>query len=190
MLIGLISDTHIPEARSDVWPEAYERLAEADLILHAGDLHSIDVVDALGELAPIYVARGNGDDGSSGRPVVAEDPRLRSAWSLDIAGLKVGLVHDLALPERPPTWTLEKIMEREFGGPQDIVIHGHTHVAEVEHRRGVLLVNPGSALYPRNMETRLGTLAFLRIEEGRVDAWLEQLVDGGSEVVQEQPRYT
>ncbi|HEY8838218.1 MAG TPA: metallophosphoesterase family protein, partial [Dehalococcoidia bacterium] len=68
LLIGLISDTHIPEAAPDIWPQVYEAFSHVDLILHAGDLHVLDVVDRLERLAPIYVARGNGDDGGAGRP--------------------------------------------------------------------------------------------------------------------------
>src|SRR5690349_5027559 len=79
VLIGLISDTHIPEAAPDIWPQVYEAFKRVDLILHAGDLHVIEVVDRLERLAPIYVARGNGDDGGAGRPVVADDPRLRES---------------------------------------------------------------------------------------------------------------
>ena len=189
MLIGLISDTHVPEALPDVWPQVYDRFRGVDLILHGGDLHTLDVVDRLQEIAPIHVARGNGDDGGGGRPRVPADLRLRDAWALELEGLNVGMVHDLGLPERPPGWTVEAIMDRHFGGPQDVVVHGHTHVASIERVRGVLLVNPGSPVYPRNLEVRLGTVAFLRIDQGRAEAWLEQLDERGSHVVSEQPRY-
>lgn len=189
MLIGLISDTHIPEAGPDLWPQVYTRLRGVDLILHGGDLHTLDVVDRLEAIAPIYVARGNGDDGSGGRPVVPPDSRLRPAWSLELEGFRVGLVHSLGLPEAPPQRTLERTMERHFGGPQQIVVHGDTHFASIESRRGVLLVNPGSPVYPRNLDVCLGTLAFLELRAGAVHAWLEQLDPQGSYVVPEQPQY-
>ncbi len=189
MLIGLISDTHIPEAGPELWPQAYERLRGVDLILHAGDIHVLEVIDRLERIAPIYVARGNGDDGGAGRPVVAEDPRLREAWALEIAGFRVGLTHDIALPEWPPRRTIHTVMQHYFGGPQHIVVHGDTHVASVETLRGVLLVNPGSPMFPRNLDTRRGTLGFLELEAGRARAWLEQLDEEGSHVVAAQPRY-
>ena len=53
----------------------------------------------------------------------------------------------------------------------------------------MLLINPGSPTLPRNLNPRLGTLAFLEIAQGQVNAWLEQLDEGGSHVVTEQPRY-
>jgi putative phosphoesterase len=189
MLVGLISDTHIPEAAAELWPQAYARLAEVDLILHAGDVHTLDTVDRLGELAPIYVARGNGDDGGAGRPVMPEDDRVREGWALEIEGFRVGLTHDVSLPENPPLRTMQTVMEHYFGGPQQIVVFGHTHVASITTLRGVLLINPGSPTYPRNLNTRLGTLGFMEIADGGVRAWLEQLDEEGSYVVREQPRY-
>ena len=189
MLVGLISDTHIPEAAAELWPQAYARLAEVDLILHAGDVHTLDTVDRLGELAPIYVARGNGDDGGAGRPVMPEDDRVREGWALEIEGFRVGLTHDVSLPENPPLRTMQTVMEHYFGGPQQIVVFGHTHVASITTLRGVLLINPGSLTYPRNLNTRLGTLGFMEVADGGVRAWLEQLDEEGSYVVREQPRY-
>ena len=38
MRIGLISDTHIPTARPDLWPQVYDALRGVDLIMHGGDL--------------------------------------------------------------------------------------------------------------------------------------------------------
>src|SRR5256714_1410129 len=74
----------------------------ADLILHAGDLHCLDVLDWLEEIAPVLACRGNGDDGSGGRPVVPEDPRLRDALVTTAAGFTIGLVHDVLEPRELP----------------------------------------------------------------------------------------
>jgi len=189
MLIGLIADTHLPEAGPDLWPQVYERLAGVDLILHGGDIHEIGWVDRWAEIAPIYVARGNGEDGSGGRAVQPEHPRVREAWRLEIEGFQVGLTHDLALPEWPPFRTIHSVMEYYFKGPVDIVVHGDTHVASLELLRGVLVINPGSPMYPRNLDTRRGTMGFLEIENGRVRPWLEQIDEHGTHVITEQPRY-
>ena len=189
MLIGLISDTHIPESTPELWPQVYERFQAVDLILHGGDLHDVGLIDRLAEVAPIYVARGNGEDGSGGRPVQPDHPRLREAWSLELEGFKVGITHDMALPEWPPHRTIESMMDRYFGGRQQIVIHGHTHVAEIANVRGILLINPGSPTYPRNLDTRLGTLGFLELENGRAHAWLEQIDEQGTYPIREQPKY-
>jgi putative phosphoesterase len=174
--IGILGDTHYPEA-GPLWDEAYHALSGVDLILHAGDLHVTDVLDWLEERCgvPVLAVRGNGDDGGAGRPLCAEDSRMIYAHVLDIEGLRIGMTHDATLPEWPPHRTLESIMEHEFGGRVDVFVHGHTHVPEVNQMRGVLLVNPGSPTFPRNMARSLGTLAFLELESGAARAWIHQL---------------
>ena len=176
MRIGVIGDTHYPEA-GPLWDEAYDALRGVDLILHAGDLHVVDVLDWLEERcqAPVLGARGNGDEGGGGRPLCAEDERLKPAHVLDIEGVRIGLVHDATLPEWPPHRTLETIMEHEFGGPVDVLVHGHTHIEGVEEMRGVLLVNPGSPTFPRNLTRRPGTLGFIEVERRSARAWIHQL---------------
>ena len=59
--VGLIADSHIPEAGRDLPDEAYGALAGCDQILHCGDLHTIEVVDRVECLAPTIARRGNGD---------------------------------------------------------------------------------------------------------------------------------
>jgi uncharacterized protein len=183
MKVGLIADTHIPEAGEDIWPQVYDRFREerVDLILHAGDIHVLRVLDRLEARVgvPVYACRGNGDDGGAGRPVCPDDHRLREAWALDHHGFRVGLCHDMALPEHPPHRTIETMMRRYFDGPCDIVVHGDTHVGEAITLRTTLLVNPGSPMYPRNMNVSLGTIGFLVLEDNAAEAWVEPLHDGG-----------
>jgi len=93
---------------------------------------------------PVLAVRGNGDDGGGGRPRCPEDPRLKPVQVAHADGLRIGMVHDATLPEWPPHRTLESIMEHHFSGRVDVLVHGDTHVAEIEEMRGVLLVNPGS----------------------------------------------
>ncbi len=58
-LIGVISDTH-----NLLRPEAVEALKNADLIIHAGDICNLKILEELKMLAPIVVVRGNNDKGS------------------------------------------------------------------------------------------------------------------------------
>ena len=175
MRIGLISDTHIPEAGEDLWPQVYEALRGVDLILHAGDLHVPQVLDWLERLAPVAAVWGNGDYLGWERTQPPTDPRLREARVLAVDGLRIGLVHDFPLAESPPFHTVEGLMRHLFGGPVNIVVRGNTHRAEVTTYKGVLLVNPGSPTFPNHMKLRLGTVGFLEIEGGRVQARIHQL---------------
>ena len=63
MRIGLIADTHMPGSIESLWPHALALFSDTDMILHAGDLHTLEIVDELDRIAPTYVARGNGDVG-------------------------------------------------------------------------------------------------------------------------------
>lgn len=165
--IGLISDTHIPEAREELWPQVFEAFQGVDCILHAGDIHDIGLIDQLGTLAPIYAARGNGDDGSSGREVQPDDPRLREAWLLEFEGWRIGMTHTAPVPEIGPHITIRSTRERLFGGAElDVLVFGDTHVEWIETVGGVLCVNPGSPTFPRNYSTRLGTIGFLDLAPG------------------------
>jgi len=67
MRIGLVSDTHIPVAARELWPQVYEALRGAtsggrpvDLIMHAGDLMVPEVIDWLEEVAPVMAVQGTG----------------------------------------------------------------------------------------------------------------------------------
>lgn len=181
--IGLIADTHIPEARPELWPQVFAAFEGVDAILHAGDIYDLAVIDQLNELAPIWVSRGNGDDGSGGRPVVAVDERLRESWTVELAGLRIGLTHVMPVPEMPPHWTVATACERFFPeGPRpDVVIYGDTHVEAIDHIDGVLCVNPGSPTFPHNLAVQLGTIGFLDIEDGVPQASIRRLTEDGHE---------
>lgn len=184
--IGLISDTHIPEARDQLWPQAFDALRGVDLILHGGDIHDLRVLDQLAELAPVYAARGNGEEGLGGRPIAGPDVRMHDSWVLDIAGVRIGVIHDLPVSEHPPYLTIARAMQRRLGVEMlDVIVHGDTHVERIDQIGATLCINPGSPTYPRNLETQLGTLGFLEIDGGRLTASLAQLTEDGHAVVAE-----
>ena len=107
--IGLIADTHIPEARATLWPQVYEAFAGVDQIFHGGDVHDLSLLNELEKVAPVYCARGNGEDGSGGRPIQPEDPRVKYVWTMEIESLTVGLTHYVPVDEGPPGLTLAKV---------------------------------------------------------------------------------
>jgi len=180
--VGLVSDTHIPESRVTLWPQLLDAFAGVDVILHAGDLHEISVLDQLASLAPTFAARGNGEDGSGGRPVQPHHPAWQSAWVIDVGGVRVGMTHELPLPEHPPHLVLADERARMFGDADlDVLVYGHSHVEAIDTIDGVLCVNPGSPTYPHNLQLQLGTIGFLGIVNGVISASIWQLTEGGIE---------
>ena len=182
MRIGLISDTHIPEARDELWPQVFDAFKDVDAILHAGDIHDLRVIDQLHDVAPTWAARGNGEDGSGGRAIQPDHPRLREAWVLEFDGVSIGMTHEMPIPEYPPHLTLERAMQRYFERTDlDVVIHGDTHGEAIDHINGILCVNPGSPTYPRNLNTQYGTIGFLDISGGKAEATIWMINDEGIE---------
>ena len=178
--IGVISDTHIPEARAELWPQVFTVFDGVDAILHGGDVHELGVLDQLGEVAPLWCARGNGEDGSAGRSIAPVDDRLRYSWLLDLGGVRVGLTHDVPVPEVPPSLTVARWKQRRFGTDDvDVLVYGDSHVERIDLIGATLCFNPGSPTYPHNLNTQLGTLGFLDIDPERVRATVWQLTPDG-----------
>lgn len=168
MRIGLISDTHIPDVGKELPSEVAGVFQGVDLILHAGDIYVLKVLDWLEEIAPVAAALG--DDDLWFYP----DPRVKRTQVVESDGLRIGLSHDIPLPKEPPWCTVEKILKRYFGSLVDIVVSGHTHNAAIQHYKGLLLINPGSATFPRYFP-KLGTVALLEVEDGKAEARIIQL---------------
>jgi putative phosphoesterase len=120
--IGVISDTH-----GLVRPEAVAALGGVELIIHAGDIGSPEVMVALERVAPVRAIRGNND---------------RDAWArrwpetdlVPIGAVSIYVLHNLAELDLDP---------RAAG--IEVVISGHSHRPKAERRDGLLYLNPGSA---------------------------------------------
>lgn len=137
MLIGLISDTHIPDRAKEIPEKVLKAFSDVDLILHAGDLTSLTVLEELEKLAPVIAIRGNMDR--------ARGIDLPIAKVIEAEGLKIGIVHGEVYP-RADTQQLVYIA-KELDA--DILVSGHSHQPKIEQTDGVLLLNPGSPVVPR-----------------------------------------
>ncbi len=178
--IGLIADTHMPGSIQTLWPAVFEAFADVDCILHAGDLHTLDVVDALSTLAPTYVSRGNGDRG-------LEDPRVQPTWQLDLAGIRIGMIHHFPSPVRKSREQINRYVDRHFHERPAVLIYGHTHRESVHLIGDMLCINPGSPTLPRNQSLRHGTFGMLEITEGHLHSTIYQIDDRGNRVHDEIP---
>ena len=159
MRIGLIADTHITQSGKELPHQVAEAFQGVNLILHAGDLTVLSVLDWLEDIAPVLAVRGNGDS------ALSPNPHLGETQVLTICGKRIGLCHCLE-----PLGDLQNIMERYFNGAVDIIVFGDTHLATIETCNGVLLVNPGSPSLPRGLVGVLGTVGILDITDDAVKA--------------------
>ena len=176
MRIGLIADTHVRPRFKGLPQQVADAFKGVDLILHAGDVYILEVLDWLEHIAPVLCARGNGDF------ALPADSRLKEAHVISVDGVRIGLLHKLPLPERAPWRTLENIMEKNFGDPVDVIVFGHIHADGIETLKGITLINPGSiTISPNPLVPWLGTVAILEVSNGRSEARIIRLESGGGE---------
>ena len=156
MRVVVLSDTHAPRFWKGCPPAVAEHLVTADVILHAGDVCTPDVLDLLAGFAPVHVVLGNND-----RPEVA-------AWGapetlqVELGGVQVAMIHDSG-QKAGRTGR----MRRRFP-TADLVVFGHSHIPFLEDEDGLMLLNPGSPTDKRRQPHY--TCALLHAEEGRVRA--------------------
>ena len=179
MLIGLLSDTHIASADQALPPQVKEAFQGVDLILHLGDVWIPAILDELEEVAPVLVARGDddmdedfgNDSRMEGRQVLHFDGV--TVWAMHVKPRYGAIVHPKDTNSYHALFNRDRLHEAAEELP-DVVVFGHSHFAEIENYKGVLLVNPGSPTMP-NYIPKLGTVGFLTIEDSRAEARLLQL---------------
>jgi putative phosphoesterase len=148
--VGVISDTH-----GLVRPQALEALAGSGLIIHAGDVGSPTVLDALRPIAPVVVVRGNND---------------RGPWAEDLPNFEVVQLDSVYM------YVLHDVKELDLdpgAAGFRVVISGHSHRPSIAESKGVLYLNPGSA-GPRRFTLPI-SVARLTVTAGDVDAEIVEL---------------
>lgn len=122
IFIGIISDTH-----GLLRQEVREAFFGASLIIHAGDVGSVSVLDGLRSIAPVKAVRGNMDGGPLGASLSATEV-------IELQGKMFYVLHDLSRLDIDPR-----------AGGMTMVVFGHTHLPTFYEERGVVFLNPGSA---------------------------------------------
>ncbi|MGC2871845.1 metallophosphoesterase [Ihubacter sp. mB4P-1] len=116
--IGIISDTH-----GLLRPEVLDALESCDCIIHGGDINRQEIIDALQEIAPLYVVRGNNDKEWA--------EHLPQHLVFVIEECRFFLVHN----KKDVPKNLEDV---------DVVVFGHSHKYFQQSVDGRLWLNPGS----------------------------------------------
>jgi putative phosphoesterase len=153
--VAVLSDTHAPRFWKSCPPRVADRLRGADLILHAGDVCTVAVLEELSGYAEVYAVRGNNDGPEIhawGAPTTLE---------LDLGGVQVAMVHDAG-----PSKGRAARMHRWFPAA-DLVIYGHSHIPLDLAEDGVRIFNPGSPTDKRRQPH--GTMGLLDIADGKLE---------------------
>ena len=139
MQLAIFSDTH-----DNIWKldNALILMADADVLIHCGDLCSPFVVKRLGESAkgrPVHIVLGNNDgDGRLILEIASRYPAIflhGALAEIEVDGLKIAINHypEIARP-------------LAASGSYDLVCYGHDHTAYEERTESTVLLNPGELM--------------------------------------------
>lgn len=142
MRVAVISDTHLPRGARTLPAACRERLAAADLVLHAGDITSVAFLGELRAIGPpVEAVHGNMDE-----------PALRAMLPAErivaVGEARFGMLHIGG-----PREGREARLITRFPGCE-AVIYGHTHVPQADLVDGVWILNPGSPTERRTAPRR------------------------------------
>lgn len=129
MRIGVLSDTH----SRDLPKQMIDDFKKVDLIIHAGDLCSKDVLDELKKIKEVKAVYGNMDD-KGVRTVLSRNEIIHCGT------YAIGIFHGEGHPHQ-----LLDCVKREFVNKKvDAIVFGHSHQPMNERIDSVLFFNPGS----------------------------------------------
>ncbi|WP_373599947.1 metallophosphoesterase family protein [Paraclostridium bifermentans] len=121
MKIGIISDTH-----GLLREKVKENLNDCNIILHAGDIGKIEIIDKLEGIGHTFCVKGNCD-----KNIDFKD--TKESVVIDIKGIKFYLIHDIKTIK-------EDLVDLDI----DIVIFGHSHKKDSFKKDNMWYINPGS----------------------------------------------
>ncbi|MDD5311741.1 MAG: metallophosphoesterase family protein [Dehalococcoidia bacterium] len=131
MRLGVISDTHL-RSFLEMPQELVRAMSQVDLIIHAGDIVTLDIIRGLEKLAPVHAVCGNMDS-----PEVRV--KLPEKQVVEVEGRKIGIVHGYG-----GVGVTADFVKRLFPDVEAVVF-GHTHEPMNKLSGGVLFFNPGRA---------------------------------------------
>lgn len=135
MKIGVISDTHIPDRAKELPQEVLESFKDVDMIIHAGDILNLSVLEQLKTICKNVKAVWGNMDPYELRKKLPEKEIIK------VGNYKIGLMHGYGHPSK-----LIDLLSKEFKDDRvDIIIFGHSHSGLNEKKGNILYFNPGSA---------------------------------------------
>lgn len=151
----LLADTHVPKRARDLPEEVWRAVAEADLVIHAGDWVDVALLDELESRAPALLACWGNNDGPELRTRLPEVARATTE------GVRVAVVHETGAAAGR-----DHRMRQEYPDA-DLLVFGHSHIPWDTAHDGLRLLNPGSPTDRRRQPHC--TYTTLRLREGRVE---------------------
>jgi uncharacterized protein len=156
MRLAIIADTHmVPGGRRRLPDRCAELIAASDLVVHAGDIMSLEAlaeIEAIGP--PVRAVTGNMD----GWELRAQLPETDE---VEADGAMLAVLHDAG----PATGRLER-MRRRFPAA-DAVVFGHSHIPLHERDGDFQIFNPGSPTERRKAPVH--SMGIAHADAGRIE---------------------
>ena len=133
MRLLLIADTHLPRRARDLPEQVWQEVDDADLVVHAGDWTSVELLDRLQQRSRALLGCWGNNDGHQLRS------RLPEVAGAEVEGVRLAVVH-----ETGPAAGREQ--RADAAHPDvDVLVFGHSHIPwDTTTPRGMRLLNPGS----------------------------------------------
>lgn len=160
MKIAILSDTHAKKHNDKLFKLIDNLSKEADMIIHAGDYVSSNVVSKLREHRNFVGVWGNNDKG------YIRD-LLKEKTIINVEGYKIGLYHGHGNSKN----TLESAYDKFIDDKVDIIIFGHSHQPLILTKNKILMINPGSPSYKRREPWF--SYVILEIQDKKIDVQLK-----------------
>jgi putative phosphoesterase len=133
MRLLVIADTHVPTRARDLPARVWDEVANADVVLHAGDWVELELLDELESRSARLIACWGNNDGAALRA------RLPERADVTLAGVRFTVVH-----ETGSATGREARMSRLYPD-SDVLVFGHSHIPwDTTTNTGLRLLNPGS----------------------------------------------
>lgn len=133
MRLLLIADTHIPKRARDLPAQVWDEVAQADVVIHAGDWTSPEFLDRLESAATRLVGCWGNNDGPALRA------RLPERADVTLAGVRFTVTHETGAAAGR-----DARMSRLYPDSQ-VLVFGHSHIPwDSTTETGLRLLNPGS----------------------------------------------
>jgi phosphoesterase, MJ0936 family len=142
----IVSDTHLPVRAKDLPAPVWAAVDAADVVVHAGDWVSVDLLDALeGRARRLVGVYGNND----GAPLRA---RLPEVARVELDGVRLAVVHETGAAAGRERRCLAAYRD------VDVLVFGHSHIpwdttAARADGSALRLLNPGSPTDRRRRPT-------------------------------------
>ena len=138
----LLADTHLPKRARALPAQVWDAVESADLVIHAGDWVTVDLLDELEQRAAAVLGVWGNNDGPELRA------RLPEVARFDAGGLRFAVTHETGAAQGRERRAAARFPD------VDVLVFGHSHIPwDSRATTGLRLLNPGSPTDRRRWPT-------------------------------------